>query len=50
LGKDRPSPSNVCLYTHGMRASEREMIEKSEMAPGLSGADRSGAQTVRAGR
>jgi hypothetical protein len=43
LGKDRPSPSKTCLQTHAMRASEREMIEKSEMAPGLSGADRSGA-------
>jgi hypothetical protein len=49
LGKDGPSPSNTCLHTHAMHASEREMIEKSEIVPGLSGADRSGAPTVRAG-
>jgi hypothetical protein len=35
LGKDRPSPSNTCLHTHAMRASEREMIPKREIVPGL---------------
>jgi hypothetical protein len=39
LGKDRPSPSNTCWYTHVIRAVEREMIQKRRIVPGLTGCD-----------